>query len=84
MKGDGMTNNAPAHPADDGAEIRGRYRHFKGGLYEVEGVARHSETQEEMVVYRSPAGELWVRPRAMFFETTLVDGVEVQRFTRLN
>ena len=50
-------------------EIRpGRYRHFKGKEYEVLGVARHSETEEEMVVYRALYGEggLWVRPLSMF------------------
>ncbi len=68
----------------------GRYRHFKGGLYEVLGVARHSETLEEMVVYRalydSPEfgpNSLWVRPRAMFAETVLVDGRAAPRFAPL-
>ncbi len=48
----------------------GRYRHFKGGLYEVLGVARHSETEEELVVYRAlyGAGGLWARPKRMFLE----------------
>ncbi|TQL40388.1 uncharacterized protein DUF1653 [Homoserinimonas aerilata] len=64
--------------------IEGTYRHFKGGIYTVVGVARHSETEEELVVYRSPAGELWVRPRDMFFGTTIVDGQEVARFERLS
>lgn len=51
--------------------LPGLYRHFKGGLYRVEGVARHSETLEEMVVYRALYGEggLWVRPAAMWSET---------------
>ncbi|MBM4418868.1 MAG: DUF1653 domain-containing protein [Chloroflexi bacterium] len=68
----------------------GRYRHFKGGLYEVVGVGRHSETLEEMVVYRalydSPEfgpDSLWVRPRAMFLEMVTVDGLEVSRFAPL-
>lgn len=49
----------------------GIYRHFKGNLYEVIGIARHSETMEEMVVYRALYGEggLWVRPAAMWEET---------------
>jgi hypothetical protein len=61
----------------------GKYRHYKGGLYEVVGVARHSETEEELVVYRALYGEggLWVRPRAMFDETVRVDGREEPRFT---
>ena len=47
--------------------LPGLYRHFKGGLYRVEGVARHSETLEEMVVYRALYGEggLWVRPASL-------------------
>jgi len=62
----------------------GRYRHYKGKFYEVIGTARHSETEELMVVYRPLYGEggLWVRPEAMFCETVLVDGVEVPRFSR--
>ena len=49
----------------------GRYRHYKGKEYEVLEVARHSETEEEMVVYRTLYGEfgLWVRPLSMFLET---------------
>lgn len=49
---------------------KGIYKHFKGGEYEVVGVAKHSETQEEFVVYRALYGEggLWVRPKDMFLE----------------
>ena len=63
----------------------GRYRHFKGGEYDVLGVARHSETQEWMVVYRPLYGDggLWVRPLAMFAETVSVAGELVQRFAYL-
>lgn len=64
-------------------EIRiGRYRHYKGGLYDVIGVARHSETEEPLVVYSPLAGDsgLWVRPLAMFLETVRVDGDDVPRF----
>jgi hypothetical protein len=60
----------------------GHYRHYKGNGYNVIGVARHSETGEELVVY-TPDGEersLWVRPKAMFTEMVSVDGVEVPRF----
>lgn len=60
----------------------GRYRHYKGNEYTVLGVAKHSETEEELVVYRQEYGErgLWVRPLAMFCETVEVDGVRVPRF----
>lgn len=60
----------------------GRYRHYKGGEYEVIGVARHSESAEQLVVYRPLYGEggLWVRPLAMFVEKVAVDGEEVPRF----
>jgi cupin 2 domain-containing protein len=63
----------------------GRYRHYKGNEYTVLGVARHSETQEELVVYRQEYGDhcLWVRPKTMFLETVKVDGQEVSRFQHL-
>ncbi len=63
----------------------GRYRHYKGNEYQVIGVARHSESHEEMVVYRPLYGEggLWVRPLAMFTENVTVDGNSVPRFTLL-
>ena len=61
----------------------GRYRHFKGKEYEVIGLARHSETQEEMVVYRALYGDfgLWVRPARMWNETVERDGKTFRRFT---
>lgn len=64
---------------------RGKYRHFKGGLYEVLGVARHSETEEAMVVYRALYGDggLWVRPAAMWNEIVERDGKSFRRFTYL-
>ena len=60
----------------------GRYRHYKGQEYEVLGVARHSETEEECVVYRALYGDfgLWIRPKAMFLEIVQVDGQTVPRF----
>lgn len=63
----------------------GRYRHYKGNEYEVIGCARHSETDEELVVYRALYGDrgLWVRPRAMFMEQVLMDGELVPRFLLL-
>jgi hypothetical protein len=60
----------------------GKYRHYKGKEYEVIGIAKHSETLEEMVVYRAlyGEGELWVRPLKMFLEEVEVDGKKVARF----
>ena len=60
----------------------GRYRHFKGNEYEVLGTATHSETLEELVVYRALYGEgsLWVRPVSMWNETVEKDGKTVKRF----
>ena len=62
--------------------IGGIYRHFKGNEYLVVGVAKHSETLEEMVVYRALYGEggLWVRPLLMFTETVERDGKAFPRF----
>ena len=67
-------------------EIRpGKYRHFKGKEYEVLGLATHSETLEQMVVYRPLYGEggLWVRPAAMWNEIVERDGKRFRRFTFL-
>lgn len=63
----------------------GRYKHYKGNEYEVIGVAHHSETMEELVVYRALYGEhgLWVRPLAMFLEKMTIDGVEQPRFRKI-
>ena len=63
----------------------GRYRHYKGGEYEVIGVARHSETLEPLVVYRPLYNETgwWVRPHAMFFGEVDIDGVRQPRFVRV-
>lgn len=63
----------------------GVYRHHKGQQYEVLGVARHSETEEEFVVYRALYGErgLWIRPVTMFMERVDQGGVSVPRFSRI-
>jgi len=63
----------------------GRYRHYKGHEYEVLGVARHSETEEEYVVYRALYGDrgLWIRPKAMFEELVVIEGKNVPRFEPL-
>lgn len=64
----------------------GHYRHFKGGNYEVIGVARHSETFEPLVLYRPLDNDLglWVRPYAMFCAEVEVDGVRRPRFVRVD
>ena len=61
----------------------GKYIHFKGNKYEVIGTATHSETLEEMVLYRPIDGDgtLWVRPRMMWDETVEYNGKRVKRFT---
>ncbi|GKS62913.1 hypothetical protein YTPLAS72_02170 [Nitrospira sp.] len=62
----------------------GIYRHHKGQDYEVLGIARHSETEEEFVVYQALYGEkgLWIRPVAMFTESIDKGGVSIPRFSR--
>ncbi|HAM88002.1 MAG: hypothetical protein US83_C0001G0055 [Candidatus Falkowbacteria bacterium GW2011_GWC2_38_22] len=69
----------------------GKYKHYKGNFYEVIGVAHHSETLEELAVYRAlynhevyGDNSLWVRPMEMFNETVVVDGKEVLRFTLIS
>ncbi len=63
---------------------KGKYRHYKGKEYEVIGIARHSETLEELVVYKAlyqTDGEnLWVRPLKMFAEEITIDGITLKRF----
>lgn len=61
----------------------GRYRHFKGNEYRVLYLARHSETEEWMVVYQALYGDrgIWVRPASMWNETVERDGKTYQRFT---
>ncbi len=60
----------------------GKYRHFKGGEYQVIGTAKHSETMDEFIVYKALYGEcgLWIRPKEMFFETIERDGKTFPRF----
>jgi hypothetical protein len=60
----------------------GIYKHYKGNLYEVIGVAQHSETEEMMAVYKTLYGDfsLWVRPLTMFMETLKIEGKTVARF----
>jgi len=60
----------------------GIYEHYKGNRYEMIGIAKHSETLEEMVVYRALYGErqVWVRPLIMFIEEVEVNGEKIPRF----
>ncbi|WP_288405044.1 DUF1653 domain-containing protein, partial [uncultured Pseudomonas sp.] len=64
----------------------GLYRHYKGQQYRVLGVARHSETEEELVIYQALYGEyvLWARPLSMFRESVQVDGEQVPRFALIS
>ena len=63
--------------------VLGKYRHYKGNLYEVIGIANHSETLEKMVVYKAlyGEGEIWVRPASMWNEEVAVNGETLKRFT---
>jgi hypothetical protein len=71
-------NESPVRP--------GRYRHYKGRDYEVIIEAKHSETGEMFVIYRSLYGErnVWARPKAMFCETVDVEGTRVKRFVEMD
>ncbi len=67
----------------------GLYKHYKGGTYKVIGVAKHSETLDDMVVYehvneKDNEFKLWVRPAKMFLETVEVDGKKVPRFEKIS
>ena len=66
--------------------MTGLYEHYKGNKYKVLGIAKHSETLEEMVVYQAQYGDygIWVRPKDMFFEMVVVDGKTVPRFKNLD
>ena len=65
----------------------GLYKHYKGNIYEVIGIARHSETLEELVVYKatdqSKGDNIWVRPLKIFIETVIIDRVEKKRFEKI-
>ena len=65
---------------------KGRYRHFKGGLYEVLTIAKHSETEEELVIYRNvlQPEKIWARPLSMWFETVERDGKIFPRFAPID
>lgn len=69
---------------------KGIYKHYKGQCYEVIGIAKHSETEETLVVYKAlyetdfPHDMLWVRPLAMFKESVIMEGRSVPRFQYLS
>jgi hypothetical protein len=64
--------------------IKGRYLHYKNIPVTVLGIAKHSETEEELVMYlHEDTGEYWVRPRTMFFENVTIDGTVMPRFKKL-
>jgi hypothetical protein len=70
--------------------IQGKYRHYKGREYEVLGIARNSETLEELVIYRAlyeseefGKDAIWARPKDMFFEEIIIDGKKVKRFEKI-
>ncbi len=67
-------------------QIGARYRHYKGNEYTVLAIARHSETLEEMVVYKAlyGDGQIWVRPCRMFIESVTVNGTPFPRFLRID
>lgn len=66
----------------------GMYQHYKGMKYLVLGIAKHSETLEEMAVYvtlyENEESALWVRPLKMFLETVVIDGKEIERFKKIS
>ncbi|MFN8439040.1 MAG: DUF1653 domain-containing protein [Cytophagales bacterium] len=66
--------------------MKGIYKHYKGNLYEVLDIAKHSETEEEMVIYKALYGDfgLWVRPLKMFLEKVTVHQTEMPRFEKIN
>ena len=64
----------------------GKYRHFKGGLYEIVCIAKNSETLEDTVIYRSltEPEKIWARPLSMWDETVERDGITYKRFTKID
>lgn len=65
-------------------EIKGTYKHYKGGIYHVIGEGLHTETEEKLIFYKDDKGNLWARPTEMFTSTVEVNGKIVERFKRVN
>lgn len=61
-----------------------KFRHYKGGIYTYLMTGKHSETEEEMVVYTNANDEVWIRPADMFFGNVIVDGKELRRFEKVD
>ena len=85
MNGENAGRNRPEGAIMNQEPTPGRYRHYKGGEYRVIGTARHSETDELLVVYRClyDNDSLWVRPLEMFSDTVTLDGDTLPRFSRI-
>jgi hypothetical protein len=60
-----------------------KYRHYKGAIYELIATADHTETGEELVIYKDEEGRGWARPKKIFFENVVIDGEERRRFQPL-
>jgi hypothetical protein len=77
-----MSNETLTPFSQEARELKGVFEHYSGRRYEIVGVSRHSETLEEMVVYRALYGDrdMWVRPLSMFLESVEIKGVIQPRF----
>ncbi|WP_260981334.1 DUF1653 domain-containing protein [Bacillus pumilus] len=60
------------------------FKHYKGGTYKLVGEAIHTETEEELAVYYDMDCVVWARPKEMFFGKVVADGIEIDRFTKIN
>lgn len=67
-------------------DLHGRYQHYKGNEYEVLGEGMHTETEEKLIIYKSlhEPYTIWARPFDMFFESVVIDGQEIPRFTKID
>jgi hypothetical protein len=78
----GQTKSSPKSKKAAGANTT-RYRHYKGGIYELVCEATQEADLQPAIVYRAPDGSLWIRPKSVFFEMITVAGKVVQRFTEI-